>query len=77
MKHKEMRKLEGAELRKQADEKQQKLFELRLKLAAGQLKSTSDLKNVRRERARVLTLLREQERAGSPAEASAKAGRAS
>ncbi|MBI4125993.1 MAG: 50S ribosomal protein L29 [Deltaproteobacteria bacterium] len=58
---KEMRKLEVKELEKQAEEKAQKLFELRLKHAAGQLKSTGDLKSLRRERARVLTLLRERD----------------
>lgn len=56
---KEMQKLEVSELQKQAEEKGQKLFELRIKHAAGQLKSTSDLKNLRRERARLLTLVRE------------------
>lgn len=61
---KEMRKLEMPELKKQAEEKTQKLFELRLKHAAGQLKSTGDLKSLRRERARLLTLKRERELSG-------------
>jgi large subunit ribosomal protein L29 len=54
-----------AELRKQLDDLYHELFNLRFQRTAGQMPNTNRLKQVRRDIARVKTLLRERELAAT------------
>jgi large subunit ribosomal protein L29 len=69
MDSKQLRALDDAALRKQLDDLYQEQFNLRFQRAAGQLANVNRLREVRREIARVKTILRE--RAGGQ-EAKAK-----
>lgn len=57
----ELRQQEGIRLRKQLAENSQEQIKLRLSLKEGQTKDTSVLRKFRRERARLLTVLKEKE----------------
>lgn len=57
----ELRALSSAELRTKADELKRSMFDLRMKLKTGRLDSTADIEKTRRDLARVLTVLRQQE----------------
>lgn len=60
----ELRKKEEAALRKELDELRREGFKLRIQQGTGQLGRPSEIKRVRRDIARVLTVLGERERAG-------------
>ncbi len=55
----EIRNLSQTEIARRLDEAHQELFNLRFQYATGQLKNTTRLSQVRREIARLRTILRE------------------
>jgi large subunit ribosomal protein L29 len=57
----EMRELDAAELAERLAEAKEELFNLRFQLATNQLDNTSRLTEVRREVARIRTVMRERE----------------
>ena len=57
----ELRELDAAELAEKLDEAKEELFNLRFQLATNQLDNTARLRQVRREVARISTVIREQE----------------
>jgi large subunit ribosomal protein L29 len=57
----ELRELPEAELRSRLDSAKEELFNLRFQLATGQLDNAMRIKEVRREAARILTILHERE----------------
>ena len=61
MKAEEIRKLSGAELRAKLDELRQEKMNLRFQAVTGQLTDSSRPKEVRRDIARMETILREME----------------
>lgn len=60
----QLRTMDNVTLQKQLDDLYQELFNLRFQRAAGQLANVNRLREVRREIARVQTILRE--RVGTP-----------
>ena len=65
MKAKELRELAEEELREKAKELGQELFNLRFQKATGQLGNTAMIPKTKRDLARVKTVLREMEIAGT------------
>jgi large subunit ribosomal protein L29 len=63
---KELRELEPKELRARATELKRTIFDLRNKHSTGVLDSTAELGKTKREIARILTVAREKELAGTP-----------
>lgn len=61
MKTNEIRKLSSEELDKKVVELKSELFNLRFQLATGQLENTGNIKNVKKDIARVKTVIRERE----------------
>jgi large subunit ribosomal protein L29 len=61
----EIRNLSQNEIQRRLDEAHHEMFNLRFQYATGQLKNTARLGQVRREIARLRTLLREQELAAA------------
>ena len=61
----EVRGLSQVEIGRRLDEAHQELFNLRFQYATGQLKGTSRLSEVRREIARLRTIMRERELAAA------------
>lgn len=61
MKTVDLRKLSYAELQEQLDAGKEELFNLRFQVVTNQLDNTARIKEVRRNVARVKTLMREQE----------------
>ncbi|HBJ11583.1 MAG TPA: 50S ribosomal protein L29 [Ruminococcus sp.] len=61
MKATELRELSIAELNEKLDDLKKELFNLRFQLAVNQLENTARLKSVKKDIARVKTVLREQE----------------
>lgn len=61
MKALELRELDSSELAEKLDEAKEELFNLRFQLATNQLDNTSRLRQLRREIARISTVMREQE----------------
>ena len=61
MKAFELRELDAAELAEKLDEAKEELFNLRFQMATNQLDNTARLRQVRREVARISTVIREQE----------------
>ena len=61
MKTNELRKLSTEELVKKVKENKQQLFDLRLKQSTGSLEKPSQIKNLRKEVARIKTILKERE----------------
>ncbi len=61
MKNKDLRELTVEELNKKIDESKDELFKLRFQLATGQLDNPMKIREVRRNIARVKTILRERE----------------
>jgi len=61
MKNKEMRDLSVPDLQKKADELHQELFNLRFQLHTGHLENTARIPKVRKDIARVKTMLREKQ----------------
>lgn len=61
----EIRNLSQTEIARRLDESHQELFNLRFQYATGQLKNTTRLSEVRREIARLRTIIRERELAAA------------
>ena len=61
MKAIELRELDASELAEKLDEAKEELFNLRFQVATNQLDNTARLRQVRREVARISTVIREQE----------------
>ena len=61
MKTNELRKLSTEELVKKVEEGKHELFDLRLKQSTGSLEKPSQIKNLRKEVARIKTILKERE----------------
>ncbi len=59
----ELRAMDNASLKKQLDDLEHEMFNLRFQRAAGQLPNFNRLSQVRRDIARVKTLMREREHA--------------
>ncbi|MCX6031618.1 MAG: 50S ribosomal protein L29 [Chloroflexi bacterium] len=57
----EVRNLSQAEVARRLDEAHQEMFNLRFQYATGQLKNTTRLSQVRREIARLRTIMRERD----------------
>lgn len=57
----ELRKLSFKELREKLDESKEELFNLRFQLVTNQLDNTTRIKQVKRDVARISTIMREQE----------------
>lgn len=57
----ELRELDASELADKLDEAKEELFNLRFQLATNQLDNTARLREVRREVARISTVIREQQ----------------
>jgi len=64
MKASELRNLTKEELQKKLKEARQELFNLRFQLATGQLKNYKRIKQVKKDIARILTVLKEIQVAG-------------
>lgn len=64
MKASELRNLTKEELQKKLKEARQELFNLRFQLATGQLKNYKRIKQVKKDIARILTVLKEIETEG-------------
>lgn len=64
----EIRNLSQTEIARHLDEAHQELFNLRFQYATGQLKNTTRLSQVRREIARLRTVMRERELAAAEGE---------
>jgi large subunit ribosomal protein L29 len=62
MKASAIRELSVDEIQRQLDEAREKYFKARFQLATGQLKNTAHLRQVRREIARLATVLHEREK---------------
>lgn len=65
MKSTEIRALTNAELANKLDDAHQELFNLRFQNATGQLKNSARTRTVRRDIARIMTILRERELASA------------
>ena len=63
MKAKELRELTPEELRQRVKDLQEKSFNMKLQLSINQLPNTAELGQVRRDIARIKTVLREKEQA--------------
>jgi len=61
MKAEQLRELDDAELRRRSREIQEQLFRLRLQLAMGQTDGLKKYHELKKDRARILTILRERE----------------
>lgn len=61
MKAKEIRDMSAVELQRRMDELKTELFNLRFQLATGQLDNPMQIKRVRKDIARVQTIIRERE----------------
>ncbi|MBE3576782.1 MAG: 50S ribosomal protein L29 [Limnochordales bacterium] len=61
MKASEIRQLDNDELQRRLSSLREELFNLRFQLATGQLENTSRIRQVRKDIARILTILRERE----------------
>ena len=59
MKVEELRELDADALRTRANELDGQMFRMRIQKSMGQLEAPGKVKNVRRERARILTILKE------------------
>ena len=61
MKALDLRELDSSELAEKLNESKEELFNLRFQIATNQLDNTSRLRQIRREVARINTVIREQE----------------
>ncbi len=64
MKVKDVRLLSSEEMRQKVDAISEELFNLRFQKASGQLQDTARLRNLKRDRARIKTILREHDMQG-------------
>ncbi len=60
------RGLDGAELAKQVKDATEQMFRLRFQMSMGQMDGVKKLRSLRRERARMLTVLRERQDGAAP-----------
>lgn len=65
MKAKELRNMTDAELTKKLSDLKEEYFNLRFQLATGQLANPANIKETKRDIARVMTILRERETAAA------------
>jgi large subunit ribosomal protein L29 len=63
MKASKVRELDAAEVQKQVGETDEQLFRLRLQLNMGQMEGLKKYRALRKDKARLLTVLREREQA--------------
>ncbi|MBM3762768.1 MAG: 50S ribosomal protein L29 [Acidobacteria bacterium] len=61
MKAEQMRGLDAAELKKQLAEGDETMFRLRFQMSMGQMEGIKKLRELKKDRARILTILRETE----------------
>lgn len=61
MKARELRELTDDELKRREEELKDQLFKLRAQHAIGQLENTAKLRNIRKDIARIKTILKERE----------------
>ena len=73
MKAPKLRELDGAELKNQVGEMEEKLFRLRFQMSMGQFEGLKNYRNMRKDRARVLGILRERELDPAKAQAAEEA----
>jgi large subunit ribosomal protein L29 len=59
MKVEELRELDADALQTRSNELDDQMFRLRIQKSMGQLEAPGKVKNIRRERARILTILKE------------------
>jgi large subunit ribosomal protein L29 len=67
-----LRGLDVAELERQAEEAREQLFRLRFQMGMGQLEGLKKYRTLKRDRARMLTVLNEKYRAGETAAPASK-----
>jgi large subunit ribosomal protein L29 len=63
MKADKLRELDVAELKKQAGDINEQIFRLRFQMSTGQMDGLKKLRAIRKDRARILTILRQREMA--------------
>jgi large subunit ribosomal protein L29 len=73
MKHKDYTGVDSTDLQRQIQDSQEQLFRLRFQMGMGQLEGLTKYRALRRDRARMLTVLRAKELAGEKIEPLAKA----
>jgi large subunit ribosomal protein L29 len=74
MKAEKMRGMDAAELQRNSGEAQEQLFRLRFQMGMGQTEGLKKYRNLRKDRARMLTILNEKARSGeTPESVAAKA----
>jgi large subunit ribosomal protein L29 len=59
MKAVELRDMDAEALRAKSDEIEDQLFRMRIQKSMGQLEAPGKMRNIKRERARILTILKE------------------
>ncbi|HEX3685706.1 MAG TPA: 50S ribosomal protein L29 [Bryobacteraceae bacterium] len=64
MKAEKMRGLDGPELQRQVQDSQEQLFRLRFQMGMGQTEGLKKYRNLKKDRARMLTVLTEKRAAG-------------
>jgi large subunit ribosomal protein L29 len=64
MRAEKMRGLDGPELQRQSQESQEQLFRLRFQMGMGQTEGLKKYRNLKKDRARMLTVLNEKRAAG-------------
>ncbi len=64
MKAQKVRDLDTGELEQQLKDINEQLFRLRLQMSMGQMDGLKKLRNIKKDRARIYTILRERELAG-------------
>lgn len=69
MKAEKMRGIDAADLQRQAQDSQEQLFRFRFQMGMGQLEGLKKYRNLKKDRARMLTVLREKEANGEVAAA--------
>jgi large subunit ribosomal protein L29 len=67
MKAEKMRGIDAAELQRQVQDAHEQLFRLRFQMAMGQVDGLKKYRNLKKDRARMLTVLREKEANGEVA----------
>jgi large subunit ribosomal protein L29 len=73
MKHKDYSGVDSTDLQRQIQDSQEQLFRLRFQMGMGQLEGLKKYRTVKKDRARMLTVLRAKELAGEKIEPLAKA----
>jgi large subunit ribosomal protein L29 len=73
MKAEKMRGLDAPELQRQAQDSQEQLFRLRFQMGMGQTEGLKKYRNLKKDRARMLTVLNEKRAAGETIPEQAKA----